>query len=216
MKTLPVFWTLAALVVASLAAVAEPIDPDPDGMSFYFDTEATDYCLHLDYWLPGIEPGPTATAYLIVTRPDTPHPSVLAWEAHIDIVTNSYTPPTGLTLTPGATVYDQADGDYVVGCYGDAAILITGDAVVIAWVDVAWLGFEGFATAGFFLGAIEGSESFPDGPGYESGPGLFSIPQEDHAGPQARRREGEHQDRRGQGPARRALRVRVPADRGRA
>ena len=40
--------------------------------------------------------------------------------------------------------------------------------------------------------------------------------QEDHAGPQARRREGEHQDRRDQGPARGALRVRLPADRGRA
>ena len=173
MKQMCTLFVLVAVALHSIA-VSQPFDPDPDGMCFYFDEEATIWCQHVDDWVPAYSAGPTITAYLLVTRPGTPHPSIWAWEAHVDIVTNSYTPPTGLTLTPGAAAYDLENGDYVVGCYGDWAIPITGEAVVIAWVDVAWIGFEGHAQAGFFLGGIEGSESFPDGPGYESGPGLLS------------------------------------------
>ncbi len=80
------------IVAFSTVALAEPIDPDPDGMSVYFDTEGTVYCLEVDDWEPAAGAGPEITAYLLVTRPDTPFPYIQAWEAHVEMHTNSHTP----------------------------------------------------------------------------------------------------------------------------
>lgn len=166
-------FVIVFLLLATCAG-AQPIDPDPDGMGFYFDTEGIEYCIDVDDWVPAFGAGPTIMGYLIVTRPDTPFPSIQAWEAQVIIMTNSYTPPTGLVLTPGAVDYDGDPNDYVVGCGGTAAIPITGEAVVIASVEMAWLGFEGHAEAHVELYRVQGSQSFPDGPGYAAEAGFLS------------------------------------------
>ncbi len=177
MKTLLRLVTLAALFVAASAAVAEPIDPDPDGMSIYFDTDATVYCLELDDWEPAAGAGPTVTAYLIITRPFLPSPwfhTIQAWEAHLEIVTNSYTLPPTVWWLAGNGMADYGPGvdDYVIGLgYG---VPITGDATVIAWIDLPWSGWEGHAEATFILLGVEYSLSFPDGPGYAAEAGFPS------------------------------------------
>ncbi|MBC8424123.1 hypothetical protein H8E07_08375 [bacterium] len=169
-------FALAAVAVLAFVsfAVAQPIDPDADGMSFYFDEGATEYCLMVDDWVPAIGAGPTIMGYLVVTNPNTPYPSIQAWEAVVIMTTNSYTPPTGLTLTPGAADYDGDLNDYVVGCGGTAAIPITGDTAVIATVSMAWLGFEGSASAVVEIYGVAGSISFPEGPGYAAEAGFPS------------------------------------------
>jgi len=165
---------LIVIMLLATCAGAQPSDPDPDGMSFYFDTFGVEYCLTVDDWIPGTGNGPTVTAYLLVTRPDTPFPQILAWEAHAEILTNSYSPPTGLTLTSGAADYDGDPDDYVVDL-SHALLPITGDATVIAHVDISWLGYEGHAEATLILRSIEDSLYFPDNPGYAVEAG-FPIP----------------------------------------
>jgi len=143
-------------------------------MSFYFDTDGVEYCLTLDDWIPGPGNGLAVTAYLLVTRPDTPFPWIQVWEAHAEILTNSYSPPTGLTLTSGAADYAADPDDYVIDL-SHALLPITGDATVIAHVDISWLGHEGHAEATFILRSIEDSLHFPDSPGYAVEAG-FPIP----------------------------------------
>jgi hypothetical protein len=162
--------SILAVALCGLAT-AEPIDPDPDGMSFYFDTGGTIYCLEIDDWEPAVGAGPTVTAYLLVTRPDTPFPGIQAWEAHVEILSNAYM-STGLVLTPGCGTFG-IDYDYMAGCSW-APIPITGDAVMIASAELSWLGTEGHAEATFILRGIEGSLSFPDSPGYAAEPGYPS------------------------------------------
>ena len=166
---------LIVLMLIAACAAAQPVDPNPDGMSIYFDTEGTAYCLELDDWEPTAGAGPTITAYLLVTRPDTVFPTIQAWEAHIEIVTNSYTPPSASPwqLTPGSANYTNIPGDYVVSP-GHGYQPIICEAVLIAQVDLSWSGWEGHAEATFILEGVEGSLSFPDGPGYAAEAGFPS------------------------------------------
>jgi len=173
MKTL-LMLTPLVMGACGVPAGAQPLDPDPDGMSFYFDTEGMTNCLELDDWEPAVGAGPTVMAYLLVTNPDTPFPSIQAWVAYAEIIMNSDTPTWGLTLTPGASTYDGLPpGWYEVGCGGAAAIPITGSATVIAWAELSWLGTEGHAEATFILRGIEGSYFDPD-PGYAAAAGYPS------------------------------------------
>jgi len=161
------------MLVISVPVIAQPIDPDPDGMSIYFDTEGTIYCLELDDWEPAAGAGPEITAYLLVTRPDTSFPFIGAWAAHIEIVTNSNTPPTGWRLAGnGMADYDGDPDDYVVGM--GHGTFFTGDATVIAWVELSWSGWEGHAVATFILEGVEDLFTFPDNPGYAAEPGFPS------------------------------------------
>lgn len=157
---------MMAITITVTPAIAQPVDPDPDGMSIYFDTEGTQWCLDVPPWEPAVGAGPTITAYLLVTRPSTPHPTILAWEAHVEIITNSHTPPLQFNHCPGAVDYDSDYEDYVVGCACPELCDIVDDLAMIAWVDIAWLGLEGQAEATFVLRGVDGSISFPDGPGY--------------------------------------------------
>ena len=158
---------VALFLILGVQVLADPIDPDPDGMGFYFDTAGTVYCLELDDWEPAVGAGPTVMAYLLVTNPDTPFPSIQGWEAFAMILTNSDMSTGYLWLTPGAADYDgMPPGEYVVGCGGPAAIPITGGATVIAWAELSWLGTEGHAEATCIVRGLDGSPSFPDGPGY--------------------------------------------------
>ena len=165
------FMIVALFLILGVPGFADPIDPDPDGMSVYFDLEATTYALYVDDWEPAIGAGPTIPAYLMITRPEPPYsfPGIQAWEAHIEIETNSYTPPTGWLLTSGFSDFDGDPDDYLAGgCM--CVIPFTGPAILIASVELNWLGTEGHAEAEFFLSGIEGSLSFPEGPGYCAGP----------------------------------------------
>ena len=166
-------FVIVFLLLATCAG-AQPIDPDPDGMGVYFDTEGMEYCIEVEDWIPGPGAGPgVIDAYLLVTRPDTPYPTIQAWEAQIIIVTNSYLPPV-VSLTPGAADYDADPEDFVIGCGGVNAIPITGDATVIANIALEFLGFEGSAEVGIELYGVPGSLSFPDSPGYAAEAGFPS------------------------------------------
>jgi hypothetical protein len=161
-----------AVIVFCSPASAEPIDPDPDGMGIYFDTEGTAYCLTVDDWEPAVGAGPTIDVYLLVTRPDTPYPSILAWETHVEIISNSLIPTHYLTVTPGCAFY-MPEEDYVIGC-SYAPIPIIDDVAMIASAELSWLGTEGHAEVTFIMRGVQGSLSFPDGPGYASAPGFPS------------------------------------------
>ena len=165
---------LIVMMLLAACASAEPIDPDPDGMGVYFDTEGMEYCIVVDDWVPGPGAGPgVIDAFLLVTRPDTPFPTIQAWEAQINITTNSYLAPV-VTLTPGAADYDADPEDYVVGAGGANANPITGNATVIANIALEFLGFEGTASVIVTMGGVPGSLSFPDGPGYAAEAGFPS------------------------------------------
>ena len=171
MKTL-LFLVSLFVIGFCVPASAQPIDPDPDGMSIYFDTEGTIYCLEVDDWEPAAGAGPTVDAYLLVTRPDTPYPSIQAWVAHIEIETNSLAPyPAAVYLTPGMTDYHAGPDDYIVGNW---FTLITGDATVIASIDLSWSGWEGHAEATLILEGVEDTIAFPDGPGFAAEAGFLS------------------------------------------
>ncbi len=165
--------TAMAVIAFSGLALAQ-LDPDADGMSVYFDDQGMSYCLEVDPWVPGPGAGPgLIEAYLLVTRPDTPYPTIQAWEAQINITTNSYLVPV-VNLTPGAADYDADLEDFVVGCGGVNAIPITGDATVIANIELEFLGFEGTAEVVVNMNGVPGSLSFPDGPGYAAEAGFPS------------------------------------------
>ncbi|MBC8424960.1 hypothetical protein H8E07_12620 [bacterium] len=166
--------SILTLIIICGIAGAQPIDPDPDGMSFYFDTEGHDWLVIVDPWEPAYGAGPTIATYLLLTRPSTPFWAVKGWEARFEYETNTFTPPLGLTLTPGAIDLDDDPDDYVVECDDTALIPITGDVVVLASVEFSWLGFEGYAEANIHLYGVEGSASFPVSPGYISGLGLLT------------------------------------------
>jgi len=166
---------MLVVVFVCESTAAQPVDPDPDGMGVYFDTEGMTWCLDVDDWVPMIGAGPTIPAYLLVTRPSTSLPNIHGWEAHVEIVTNSFTPPTGWTLTPGA-VNTGKEGDYVVDVSGTASIPIMGDAVMLATIEIAWLGFEGHASAIISLRGVEGSQLHPGGPGYHSDDATAPVP----------------------------------------
>ena len=153
-------------------AVAQPVDPDPDGMSIYFDTEGMSWCLEVPSWEPALGAGPAIDAYLLVTNPDTPYPSILAWEAHVEIISNSLIPTLYLDPTPGCVVTIITE-DYVMGCIANPIPIIDGVAM-IASAQLHWLGTEGHAAATFIVRGVEGSISFADGPGYASAPGFAS------------------------------------------
>jgi hypothetical protein len=168
MKTSSLLVVLAVVVLGGFAA-AQPIDPDPDGMGVYFDTAGSEYCLVVDDWIPGPGAGPGYIyAYLLVTRPSTNLPYIQGWEAHVEIVTNSYFLAPELTLTPGAFNTGREAGDYMVDAGGAAAIPITGDVVMLASVEIEWLGYEGHASGTIRVQGVADSPLFPDGPGYYS------------------------------------------------
>ncbi len=169
---------LAIMIMAAAGAAASPIGPyqSPNGMSVYFDLEGEVDCVAVADWEPGPEAGFSIMAYLLLTYPNTEFPFVKAWEAHVEFESNSYLPPfQGMALTPGAIDIDPDPVDYVVGCGGPAAILITGDFTLLASVELNWLGYEGTADCTVRVDGVEGSVSFPNGAGYAPEPG-FPIP----------------------------------------
>ena len=62
----------------------------------------------------------------------------------------------------------MAEPVHTLDAGGDAAIPVTGEAVLLATIEMAWLGFEGRATAAIHLSSVMNSALLPDGPGYHS------------------------------------------------
>ncbi len=67
--------------------------------------------------------------------------------------------------------YHGGPDDYIAGNW---PVPITGDATVIASVDLSWSGWEGHAEATFILRGVEDSIAFPDGSGYAPEAGFLS------------------------------------------
>ena len=171
MKKMLAFTVMAVFAFSGLALAQA--DPEFDGMSVYLDTDGLEYSLEVDDWTPGPGVGPTVDLYLLVTRPSTEFPSVMAWEARIEITCNSLTPPSLWTLSPNAMDLDGDEFNYVVGC-AFTPIPIVGTTVVLATNSISWLGYEGTADAVVNLVGVAGSASFPDGPGYAAEAGYAS------------------------------------------
>ena len=160
MKTLLM---LLAIAVFTTGAIAQPIDPDMDGMGIYFEPDgALIPCAHTGGGIAAI------TAYLLITRPS--HGEVVAWEARIVSEVDAFSAGSWV-LANGGTNVGEGD-DYIVGL-GANPIGVTGQAVILATRDMVFFGMPtDFAL--FYLGGVPGSLSFPDGtPGYAADLGLF-------------------------------------------
>ena len=82
------------LLFATSALAWPPIAPDDDCMGVYFTDDGSEHCTWYSDWEPAIGAGPgVVEAYIIVTRPDTEHPSIQAWEARLVIETTSFLDP---------------------------------------------------------------------------------------------------------------------------
>jgi hypothetical protein len=97
--------TLMVLVLAA-GALAQPVDPDPDMVGVYFDTDATVFCNEAP---PLYTP---LNAYICFTN-ITASSGLSGWEAHLTIDPAPAIPPT-YTLSPGALNVSTAP-DFVVG-----------------------------------------------------------------------------------------------------
>jgi len=163
---------LALTAIAVLAfggiAMAQPIDPDPDGMGVYFDTDGIDFCMTIDPWTVGVDPGPgSIPAYLLLTNPssvDDGFTTVKGFVARIDATTNSYIPAGAWTLTESA-FNNNSHPEYVVGL-GLVPISVTGQTVVLATNNFAWTGYEGSAALTITLDGVPGDLSYPEQIGY--------------------------------------------------
>ncbi len=147
------------IVFASIVPASAQVNHRDDGMGIYFDLDATFFCY--DYSpLQGLT---EITAYLMLTRPSTPQPSVLAWEARLEIEGNPLIPipASWIVIGEGATHYGSGP-DYIVG----VDVPITGSVTMLAYITLTFIGYEVDPGAAFTIGRIPGSTTFPEGPGY--------------------------------------------------
>ena len=148
---------LAIFVFSGMAFAV--LDPDPDGMSIYFDSTADTYELS-EAMLFMVYP-----VYLILTNPTTTNP-VLSWEARV-----VYAGDAGYGAPDGYVSWDFTNGGVNNGsavdlCIDTSAdpIAITGDAVILATAELVWTHMGGYAS--FTMGRATNSATFPDSPGY--------------------------------------------------
>ncbi len=81
--------TALSLLIAPVAAAA-PVDPTPNGVGIYFDTEGISNCAYA-------EPYTNLTAYVLLTNPTSA--SIIGWEAALLINPTSF--PAGITFDIG-------------------------------------------------------------------------------------------------------------------
>jgi len=157
MKTVMTILMVALLVGPATAQ----IDPDPDGMSVYFDTEGYDFCYETS---GGYE---EVTAYLLLTNPSAEF--LYAWEAHVESDVDAW---YSIHWEPVCTSYGwDMDPDFVVGC--SPPVPLDGSTVILM---TGLITFQGAPSeyAIFTVRGIPGSISFdPDHPGYAAGPGIL-------------------------------------------
>ncbi len=154
MKKMLVLTAVAVLAFSGMALAQ--IDPDPDGMSVYLDEEGMINCAVVDPMAPY-----AGTAYVLVTRPSVSEPSVLGWEARIEVTYDAFSAGP-FDLLEGTNV---GSGDnYQVG-NGAVPLPIVGNVAVLATYSFMFFGNpDGHLV--FSLSGVPGSLSFPDGAGY--------------------------------------------------
>jgi len=158
---------LIVILLFPACAAAQPIDPDPDGMSVFLEYEGEmDYCMTMDDWFPAPPPaGPgTITVFLLLTRPSTDQDVITNWEARVDLHCNSLLAPDVMNVAYNHVDHDDDPDDYVIEGY----IPLSGDSTILAWFDIEYLGYEGHVEIMVELAGVEGSQVFSDGPGYQA------------------------------------------------
>ena len=149
-----------AMMILTAGIVTAQIDPDPDGMSVYFDTEGLSFCHETG------GASEEVTAYFLLT-----HPSwdlIMAWEAHVK------TDVVALYLDNWFVVngqyYPDPYEDFVIGCIPN--LQVEGTSVVLMHRTIHFQG-DSAEHAIFTVRGVEGSTSFSWGhPGYAPAPGV--------------------------------------------
>ncbi len=154
---------LALVVIASLAlsavAIAQPVDPDPNQMGVYFDTDATVNCA------PDLAPGGQISIYLMLTNPT--YPQVSAWECRLiwDQMGGGFYGSWTLA-NGGLNVGDLTNPMNLLFAVGTGAQpIVTSPATILA----QWDGYYAFGSGSTFtLTQYPGTQSFPNEqlPGY--------------------------------------------------
>lgn len=153
---------LSAMAVFAFSSVAlAVVDPDPDGMSIYFDTTGDTYCIDT------ANPFSPYNVYILLTNASSSNP-VLAWEARVtydgDAAFGVANGNVSWALTnDGLNTGDAVD--MIVGT-GLTPVAITGDATILASAQLVWMAAGGHAY--FTIGRVTDSLSFPDSMGYVS------------------------------------------------
>ncbi len=150
------------MMLLTAGNVAAQVDPDPDGMSVYFDTEGLDFC----YETSGTPEPETVTAYLLLTRPTADQ--VVSWEARVAEDVEAFY--HHWTVVNDASVIPLTWPDLYV--YVDPPLETDGTPVVLAYLEIIFFG-QISPHAIITVDGIPGSLSFPPGhPGYAPAPGV--------------------------------------------
>ncbi len=158
-----IFLITLLIVIAIPCSTYAQIDPDPDGMSIYFDLEAMCFMVHT---IPGAYS--PITAFLMVTNPSTPHPKITGWEAHLEVDGNPGLPiPNRWTILGSDGVDVTTGNDYIQ----TVDLPIMGSVTILAHITVSFIGYEVNPTCTFTMGGVPGSTTFTEGPGYIAAPG---------------------------------------------
>jgi hypothetical protein len=156
MRTSMLCSILIILMISSTSAAE--LDTVTDGMGIFFDTEASLHCL--DYYpSQGVT---TITAHMLLINPSTIQPTVLAWEARLEVAGNPTVPIPSSWVVIGGTGWGYGGPDYIEG----VNVPITHPITELAYLNVVFVGDETEPWLTISIGHIPGSTSFPDGPGY--------------------------------------------------
>ena len=160
MKKMLVLTAVIALAFSGIATAQ--IDPDPDGMSVYFDEDGVSFCM-------AVEPGTIAqgTAYFLLTNPSTTAVNVLGWAANLNFVINEPFAPVQWNLLDGLNA--GSGMDFIVG-NGNSPLPIVDGVCVLASAAFAFFG----AVDPYAIFEVNGSDfvSYPEGVGYTATIGI--------------------------------------------
>jgi len=152
---------LAVFAVALIASGAmAQVDPDPNGIGFYFDVDANVFEGTAAMYT-------TATAYLVLTNVDDPS-GVSGWECMTDIVVADPAAIGGLPswVLAGGLDADPDPANWAVGIGTGEAAFDQAPAIILA----TWSAFLMSAVQiDFYVYPYPGSLGFDNAPGYASG-----------------------------------------------
>ncbi len=149
---------MLATMLLSIAAIAQPIDPDPDQFGIYFDLNATN---NFD---PSIAAGGSINIYLMVTNPSAPQ--IMAWECKVvwDQMGGGFFGSWAFANN-GINVGDVSNPANLLFAVGTGANpIVTTPATLLA----TWSGYYAYGTGSTFtIQPYPGTASFdPPAPGY--------------------------------------------------
>jgi len=167
MKT--ILKAMLILTVFALPATAQ-LDPDPDGMGIYFDTDGLTNCIDYD----PAQGATSFTAYLLLTNASAEQPTLLAWEAEHTVYTNAF-------LGGGYWQWENP-GIWPYCCCGDIqSCLVYVDepfeypAMMLAYHTLTFIGIAVDPYAVYSINRVLGSLSFAESPGYSASDGTDVV-----------------------------------------